>query len=353
LEDGEDQDENTIDHVAEATSKIEEKIRDICPFYDLLEPVMAERPSATPTYLSEQTTEDTGDDVARALGLENGEEPTNSAHTNDLPASTSVTRPVRQDSPDWDDDPSLWDAPDSQPPNPALNSSLNSPEPSQSQRVSASSSNLATSITTSIGPLSTVAGQKRTSESATAASPRKKSHAETITDRIFPSKEEMDADRAQQLTLSNRRADTEDRLVDATSALAKSLMGADKHPEEQSVILNKSKLEYEITKFDFTQRKLNSAKDLARENRKLDLEVARAQAEVARATAEVQEKESATRNANALMRANMIQGFMQNTGFTYEAAVKATNDVMGPPVRALPSTLADILPSSPANVDQP
>ncbi|POV98684.1 hypothetical protein PSHT_13912 [Puccinia striiformis] len=280
LERDEDQDKNAIDHVGAANSEIEAEVWAKCPFYDALEPVMANRPSAAPPHLSEQTEQDVNTDIARALGFEHGEEPTETPNTNDKPAGNTNDRPACRESPDWDNDPSLWDTQDFKAPDPILQSGVDSPQPSQSQRLS----NVISTATTRINSSTTVAAQKRALESVTLASPRKKSHAETITNQIFPSKEEMDADEAQQLAL----------------------------------------LHY-----------------LARENIKLDLEVAQAKAEVAqakaevaRAKAEVEEKESATKNSNALMRANMIQGFMQNTGFTYENVVKATNNVMGMPVLA-------------------
>ncbi|POV97882.1 hypothetical protein PSTT_14791, partial [Puccinia striiformis] len=269
LERDEDQDKNAIDHVGAANSEIEAEVWAKCPFYDALEPVMANRPSAAPPHLSEQTEQDvlnTGKNQLR-----HPTQMTNLGNTND--------RPACRESPDWDNDPSLWDTQDFKAPDPILQSGVDSPQPSQSQRLS----NVISTATTRINSSTTVAAQKRALESDI-ASPRKKSHAETITNQIFPSKEEMDADEAQQLAL----------------------------------------LHY-----------------LARENIKLDLEVAQAKAEVAqakaevaRAKAEVEEKESATKNSNALMRANMIQGFMQNTGFTYENVVKATNNVMGMPVLA-------------------
>ncbi|KAA1074363.1 hypothetical protein PGT21_002708 [Puccinia graminis f. sp. tritici] len=334
LEAGEDQDENAIDHVAVATSKVEARIREICPFYDALEPVMGERPSSAPTYLSEQTEEDREDDITRALGLDDGE------GTSDSDNLDVIERQPRRDSPDWDDDPALWDSQetqDTQRSDRRTESSIpaidNTPQPSQNQRApNARSGETTAALTPTIE--SSNSSKKRGSASTASSSPKKKSYAESISDRIFPSKEDMDKDRSDQLSLAKRRADTEDRLVDATASLAKSLTGDHAGPEQQKLAIIKTKLELEITKFEFARRQRNSEKDLVRENLKLDIEVARARAEV-------EEKKAATRNANALMRANMIQGFMQNTGFTYEAAVKATNDVMGAPPTANESSVED------------
>ncbi|KAH9459570.1 hypothetical protein Pst134EA_019715 [Puccinia striiformis f. sp. tritici] len=310
----ESDDEDAIDHVGLANSKVVAKIREICPFYNSLEPVMAERPSAAPTYLSEQTEADIDNDITCALGFDRNEEQSNTADPG--------KRPLRRESPDWDDYPALWDTPESQQLPSLTQSTQDTAPPSAAEIPGSALSQPATSTTTSDSS-TTSSAQKRSLENSSLTSPRKKSHAETITDCIFPSKEQMDKDRAGSLVLAQRRANTESQLVEATTAIARSLAGADEGSEREKVALAKTNLELKITEFDFKQREDNLETNKRRENIKFNLDIARAQAEV-------EERAAATRNTNALMQANMIQGFMNSTGFTYEAAVKATNDLMGP-----------------------
>ncbi|KAI9622597.1 hypothetical protein KEM48_007214 [Puccinia striiformis f. sp. tritici PST-130] len=285
-------DEGTEDFVGAATNETEAAIKKICPFYFDLESIFMDRASAVPLHLAESGVADDQTEIREALRLNNAEEdragdPTTieSTSTVQLPSST-------------------------QPP-----SSL-----SAAARSSASLKRV----------------RSEAENSATTAA--KKSNAERITERIFPSKEEMDAQRTEDQSLARERLANDKRLVDVTAQLARSLNPDTMDSgEAKSVQIKKTELDLEIQSYDFEQRK--NAKDL--ERKQYEMNVSKAEAELAavkfrrdheqlqveKARAELEESKA---NSKALTRAKMIQDFLR-AGVALADAITTTNQLMDIP----------------------
>ncbi|KAI9631115.1 hypothetical protein KEM48_013288 [Puccinia striiformis f. sp. tritici PST-130] len=225
-------DEGTEDFVGAATNETEAAIKKICPFYFDLESIFMDRASAVPLHLAESGVADDQTEIREALRLNNAEE------------DRAGTQP-----------------PSSQP----LRSNLpSSTQPPSSLSAAARSS----------------ASLKRVRSEAenSATTAAKKSNAERITERIFPSKEEMDAQRTEDQSLARERLANDKRLVDVTAQLARSLNPDTMDSgEAKSVQIKKTELDLEIQSYDFEQRK--NAKDL--ERKQYEMNVSKAEAELA------------------------------------------------------------------------
>ncbi|KAI9608150.1 hypothetical protein H4Q26_005606 [Puccinia striiformis f. sp. tritici PST-130] len=152
-------DEGTEDFVGAATNETEAAIKKICPFYFDLESIFMDRASAVPLHLAESGVADDQTEIREALRLNNAEE--------------------------GESDGDLEIEPETQPPS---SQPLRSNLPSSTQPPSSLSAAARSSAS-----LKRVRSEAE--NSATTAA--KKSNAERITERIFPSKEEMDAQRTE------------------------------------------------------------------------------------------------------------------------------------------------------------
>ncbi|KAH9463700.1 hypothetical protein Pst134EA_015786 [Puccinia striiformis f. sp. tritici] len=109
----------------------------------------------------------------------------------------------------------------------------------------------------------------RSNHENTGTPPVKKSNAERITNQIFPSKEEMDAQSAQDQSLARDQLENDKRLVDVTSKIAESMKPPTELAEAQSITLQKTKLKIAIQSYNFERRK--DAKDLERKQQEVNV----------------------------------------------------------------------------------
>ncbi|POW10328.1 hypothetical protein PSTT_06176, partial [Puccinia striiformis] len=196
--------------------------------------VFMDRASAVPLHLAESGVADDPSQIREALRLNNAK---GGDSDGDLDIEPETQPPSSQ--PLRYDVPSSTQPPSSQPLRSVPSSTL-SPGMSASARSSASLKRV------------------RLDAENSGNTPAKKSNAE----RIFPSKEEMDAQRTEDQSLARERLENDKRLVEVTAQVAESLKPPTASSEVQSVQIRKNELDLAIQSHDFELRK--GAKDLER-----------------------------------------------------------------------------------------
>jgi hypothetical protein len=138
---------------------------------------------------------------------------------------------------------------------------------------------------------------------------RRVSYAERITDRLFPSRDEMASQTTAEIQMNRARLDTDNRMVDANIALINAL--------SQGLAPT-----------------ANSPEQISLQNRQLrEVEVARARAALAAEEA----------SGAAFARARMVQDFI-GSGLAPAEALEMTNQILGPVLLAPPQTTVDPSP---------
>ncbi|KAI7938903.1 hypothetical protein MJO28_014482 [Puccinia striiformis f. sp. tritici] len=279
---GDPEDSDTEDFVGDAITQTEAQIRKRCKYFYELEPVMLDRPSATPLDTHEQG--EGNDDLAQALNLGNEDRPTTPDHWSESErgGNASPVNTLGQPSPD-----------------------LTQTLPSVSQPSRAQGSTTTTPLGSGTPPVAPSPLARAASMSAIASqrpdpqSQRRVSYAEQITDRLFPSREDMAAQSAAEIQLNRERLDADTRMVDANIELANAIrqgLAPTVSPPETTTL----------------------------QRRQLELDVQLREVEIARARAAL-EAERAT--GAAFARAKMIQDFMR-AGLSPDDALRFTNDTL-------------------------
>ncbi|KAI9606570.1 hypothetical protein H4Q26_006104 [Puccinia striiformis f. sp. tritici PST-130] len=311
-----DDDEAAEDFVGAATNETEAAIKKICPFFFDLKSVFMDRASAVPLHLAESGVADDPSQIREALRLNNAK---GGDSDGDLDIEPETQPPSSQ--PLRYDVPSSTQPPSSQPLRSVPSSTL-SPGMSASARSSASLKRV------------------RLDAENSGNTPAKKSNAE----RIFPSKEEMDAQRTEDQSLARERLENDKRLVEVTAQVAESLKPPTASSEVQSVQIRKNELDLAIQSHDFELRKgakdlerkqfemnfTKAASELAAVNLRADTEkinLQKAQAELRKAEVEA---EQAKAHSQALTRAKMIQDFLR-AGVSLADAIATTTQLLEMP----------------------
>ncbi|KAI7938585.1 hypothetical protein MJO28_014164 [Puccinia striiformis f. sp. tritici] len=279
---GDPEDSDTEDFVGDAITQTEAQIRKRCKYFYELEPVMLNRPSATPLDTHEQG--EGNDDLAQALNLGNEDRPTTPDHWSESErgGNASPVNTLGQPSPDL-----TQTLPSVAQPSRAQGSTTTTPLGSGTPPVAPSPSAWAASM-------SAIASQRPDPQSQ-----RRVSYAERITDRLFPSREDMAAQSAAEIQLNRERLDADTRMVDANIELANAIrqgLAPTVSPPETTTL----------------------------QRRQLELNVQLREVEIARARAAL-EAERAT--GAAFARAKMIQDFMR-AGLSPDDALRFTNDTL-------------------------
>ncbi|KAH9458795.1 hypothetical protein Pst134EA_018951 [Puccinia striiformis f. sp. tritici] len=315
-----DDDEAAEDFVGAATNETEAAIKKICPFFFDLESVFMDRASAVPLHSAKSGVADDPSQIREALRLNNAE---GGDSDGDLDIEPETQPPSSQ--PLRYDVPSSTQPPSSQPLRSVPSSAL-SPGMSASARSSASLKRV------------------RSDAENSGNTPAKKSNTERITERIFPSKEEMDAQRTKDQSLARERLENDKRLVKVTAQVAESLKPPTASSEVQSVQIRKNELDLAIQSYDFELRKgakdlerkqfemnfTKAASELAAVNLRADTEkinLQKAQAELPKAEVEA---EQAKAHSQALTRAKMIQDFLR-AGVSLADAIATTTQLLEMP----------------------
>ncbi|KAI7950250.1 hypothetical protein MJO29_008924, partial [Puccinia striiformis f. sp. tritici] len=311
-----DDDEAAEDFVGAAINETEAAIKKICPFFFELESVFMDRASAVSLHLAESGVADDPSQIREALRLINAE---GGDSDGDLDIEPETQPPSSQ--PLRYDVPSSTQPPSSQPLRSVPSSTL-SPGMSASARSSASSKRVQSDAENS------------------GNTPAIKSNAE----RIFPSKEEMDAQRTEDQSLARERLENDKRLVEVTAQVAESLKPPTASSEVQSVQIRKNELDLTIQSYDFELRKgakdlerkqsemnfTKAASELAAVNLRADTEkinLQKAQVELRKAEVEA---EQAKAHSQALTRAKMIQDFLR-AGVSLADAIATTTQLLEMP----------------------
>ncbi|KAI7947491.1 hypothetical protein MJO28_009399 [Puccinia striiformis f. sp. tritici] len=311
-----DDDEAAEDFVGAAINETEAAIKKICPFFFELESVFMDRASAVSLHLAESGVADDPSQIREALRLINAE---GGDSDGDLDIEPETQPPSSQ--PLRYDVPSSTQPPSSQPLRSVPSSTL-SPGMSASARSSASSKRV------------------RSDAENSGNTPAIKSNAE----RIFPSKEEMDAQRTEDQSLARERLENDKRLVEVTAQVAESLKPPTASSEVQSVQIRKNELDLTIQSYDFELRKgakdlerkqsemnfTKAASELAAVNLRADTEkinLQKAQVELRKAEVEA---EQAKAHSQALTRAKMIQDFLR-AGVSLADAIATTTQLLEMP----------------------
>ncbi|KNE89896.1 hypothetical protein PSTG_16644 [Puccinia striiformis f. sp. tritici PST-78] len=198
------EDSETEDFVGDARTQTEAQIRKICKYFYELEPVMLNRPSAVPLNTHEQG--DVDENLAGALNLgPNEDRPTTPDHwsNSERGGNASPVNTLGQPSPD-----------------------LNMSVPTSNRATATATATPAKTATPSVAPspsarvtsMSALASQRPDTQSQ-----RRVSYAERITDRLFPSCEEMAAQTTAELDLNRDRLAIANRMVDANIQLVNAL----------------------------------------------------------------------------------------------------------------------------------
>ncbi|KAH9445252.1 hypothetical protein Pst134EA_031524 [Puccinia striiformis f. sp. tritici] len=198
------EDSETEDFVGDARTQTEAQIRKICKYFYELEPVMLNRPSAVPLNTHEQG--DVDENLAGALNLgPNEDRPTTPDHwsNSERGGNASPVNTLGQPSPD-----------------------LNMSVPTSNRATATATATPAETATPSVAPspsawvtsMSALASQRPDTQSQ-----RRVSYAERITDRLFPSREEMAAQTTAELDLNRDRLAIDNRMVDANIQLVNAL----------------------------------------------------------------------------------------------------------------------------------
>ncbi|POW21016.1 hypothetical protein PSHT_02890, partial [Puccinia striiformis] len=278
--------------------------------------VFMDRASAVPLHLAESGVADDPSQIREALRLNNAK---GGDSDGDLDIEPETQPPSSQ--PLRYDVPSSTQPPSSQPLRSVPSSTL-SPGMSASARSSASLKRV------------------RLDAENSGNTPAKKSNAE----RIFPSKEEMDAQRTEDQSLARERLENDKRLVEVTAQVAESLKPPTASSEVQSVQIRKNELDLAIQSHDFELRKgakdlerkqfemnfTKAASELAAVNLRADTEkinLQKAQAELRKAEVEA---EQAKAHSQALTRAKMIQDFLR-AGVSLADAIATTTQLLEMP----------------------
>ncbi|KAI7966197.1 hypothetical protein MJO29_001945 [Puccinia striiformis f. sp. tritici] len=261
-------DSEAEDYVGRAVTETKTAIRKICKYFYELEPVMRDRPSAIPLNTHEQGEVD--DNLAAALNLGAGEEgPTTPDH---------------------------WSESDRGQPSPALNQTL--PDAATaSVRAPETPAGTGTPAVTCSASMAALAAQRPDPQSSN----RRVSYSERITDRLFPSQEEMNTQAVAENQLNQSRLNAETQMVEANielaSALREGLAPTDNTPERQRL-----------------------------QTRQMELDVELREVEIQR-TRETLQQEKVT--GAAFARAKMLQDFIR-LGLPLADAVNITNQLLGP-----------------------
>ncbi|EFP78761.1 uncharacterized protein PGTG_04717 [Puccinia graminis f. sp. tritici CRL 75-36-700-3] len=277
------------DFVGNAITETEKKIRSICRYFYELEPVMLDRPSAVPLNTHEQGDDD---DLTRALNLDRNED-----------------RPTT---------PEHWSASERGGPASPVNT-LGLPSPDVIQSLPATARSTAeTPVGTGTPAVAPSPSNRVASRSALAAqrpdaqAQRRVSYSERITDRLFPSRDEMASQTTAEIQMNRDRLDTDNRMVDANisliNALSQGLAPTAISPEQISL-----------------------------QNRQLQLDLQLREVEVARARAALAAEEA---SGAAFAWARMVQDFI-GSGLAPAEALEMTNQILGPVLLAPPQTPVD------------
>ncbi|KAH9464450.1 hypothetical protein Pst134EB_003984 [Puccinia striiformis f. sp. tritici] len=271
-------DSEAEDYVGRAVTETKTAIRKICKYFYELEPVMRDRPSAIPLNTHEQGEVD--DNLAAALNLGAGEEgPTTPDHwsESDRGGNRSPVNTPGQ-------------------PSPALNQTL--PDAATaSVRAPETPAGTGTPAVTCSASMAALAAQRPDPQSSN----RRVSYSERITDRLFPSQEEMNTQAVAENQLNQSRLNAETQMVEANielaSALREGLAPTDNTPERQRL-----------------------------QTRQMELDVELREVEIQR-TRETLQQEKVT--GAAFARAKMLQDFIR-LGLPLADAVNITNQLLGP-----------------------
>ncbi|KAH9472130.1 hypothetical protein Pst134EA_002755 [Puccinia striiformis f. sp. tritici] len=223
------EDSETEDFVGDARTQTEAQIRKICKYFYELEPVMLDRPSAVPLNTHEQG--DVDENLAGALNLgPNEDRPTTPDHwsNSERGGNASPVNTLGQPLPD-----------------------LNMSVPTSNRATATATATPAKTATPSVAPspsarvtsMSALASQRPDTQSQ-----RRVSYAERITDRLFPSCEEMAAQTTAELDLNRDRLAIANRMVDANIQLVNALSQqlAPAVPPPGSSDLQKRQLELDV-----------------------------------------------------------------------------------------------------------
>ncbi|EFP74158.1 uncharacterized protein PGTG_00114 [Puccinia graminis f. sp. tritici CRL 75-36-700-3] len=259
---------------------------------DFLEPVMLDRPSAVPLNTHEQGDDD---DLTRALNLDRNEDcPTTPEHWSASkrggPASPVNTLGL---------------------PSPDVIQSLPATARSTAQTpVGTGTPAVAPSPSNRVASMSALAAQRPDAQAQ-----RQVSYAERITDRLFPSRDEMASQTTAEIQMNRDQLDTDNQMVNANIALINAL-SQDLAPTA------------------------NLPEQISLQNHQLRLDVQLREVEVAHAQAPLAAEEA---SGAAFARVRMVQDFI-GSGLAPAEALEMTNQILGPVLLAPPQTPVDPSP---------
>ncbi|OAV90432.1 hypothetical protein PTTG_02640 [Puccinia triticina 1-1 BBBD Race 1] len=273
-------DSDAEDYVATAATLTEAEIRKKCKYFYELEPVMLDRPSSIPLDMHEQ---DVGanEDLALALNL---------VPTQDRPSTPSQwSNSNRGENNDENASPVVTLGN----PSPGFGTNPLAPAPSPGTPI--------TMTTVSGWPSARAEVVAIASQRLDTHPQRRPNYAKRITERLFPSREEMAAQSAAEMDLNRDRLETDARMVDANVQLARALcqeIEPSENPQEQTELrMKQMHLDVEFQELEITQ--------------------ARAALEAEKATSQ------------AFSRAKMVQDFIR-AGLPLDDALRLTGELLGP-----------------------